>query len=100
LDLLPSYIPSPGDEAVFDSSDDFAFIIHPSDPMKGPAYAPKDLRDPETDKPIFLQPHAFEAMFEPPTLTCVLSVNSNIAPNVLVLVPFLPLRASSSAHLS
>jgi hypothetical protein len=57
---------------VAQSSDDVILIIHPSDPMRGPAYAPKDLRDPETDKPIFLQSNGFDAMFEPPTLMCVL----------------------------
>jgi hypothetical protein len=62
------------DEAAAHVLDDSAFTIHPQDPMKMPAYAPKDLRDPETDKPIFLQANAFEAMFQPHTLACVFSV--------------------------
>jgi hypothetical protein len=51
----------------------FDVTIHANDPMKGPAYAPKDLRDPKTDKPIFLQPCSFGAMFEPPMLMCAFS---------------------------
>ncbi|KAF8811493.1 hypothetical protein BYT27DRAFT_7208441 [Phlegmacium glaucopus] len=42
--------------------------ICPNDSTRGPAYAPSDLRDPDTDKPIFLQPHAFQSMFEEPVL--------------------------------
>lgn len=51
------------------------FTIHPSDATKTPAYAPKDLRDPHTDKPIFLQPNGFHEMFEPHMLAYVFSVS-------------------------
>ena len=42
--------------------------ICPTNYTRGPAYAPSDLHDPETDKPIFLQPHTFQSMFEEPVL--------------------------------
>lgn len=81
--------------------DDSTLTLHPTDSTKSPAYAPKDLRDPETDKPIFLQPHAFDSMFEPHTLTCVfckLIIVSNL--NILFLVLWKPLQTLSTASLS
>ena len=45
--------------------------IHPSDHTRAPAYAPKDLRDPVSDGPIFLQPDSFESMFEQSVLKYV-----------------------------
>lgn len=64
--------------------DESVLIIHSQDPMKTPAYAPKDLRDPETDKPIFLQPNAFDTMFQSHTLACVF-LHLFIASNVFFL---------------
>ena len=46
--------------------------IRPTDSNKTSAYAPADLRDPGTDKPIFLQSHLFSSMFEEPMLSYVL----------------------------
>jgi hypothetical protein len=46
--------------------------IQPTDSNKTPAYAPADLCDPDTDKPIFLQSHLFSSMFEEPMLLYVL----------------------------
>jgi hypothetical protein len=46
--------------------------IRPTDSNKTPAYAPADLRDPETEKPIFLQSHLFSSLFEEPMLSYVL----------------------------
>lgn len=47
-------------------------MIRPTDSSKTPAYAPADLRDPETDKPIFLQSQLFSTMFEEPMLSYAL----------------------------
>ena len=43
------------------------------DSSKTPAYAPADLRDPDTDKPIFLQGHLLASMIEEPMLLYVLT---------------------------
>ncbi|KAF8803154.1 hypothetical protein BYT27DRAFT_7260466 [Phlegmacium glaucopus] len=58
----------PGEENQHVSAADCICTICPNDSTRGPAYAPSDLRDPDTDKPIFLQPHAFQSMFEEPVL--------------------------------
>ena len=50
------------------SNSDRICTICPNNYTRGPAYAPSDLRDPETDKPIFLQPNAFWSMFKDPIL--------------------------------
>jgi hypothetical protein len=67
-DSLPSTPPPSRNVDAAQLSVDSVFTIHPSDPTKTIAYAPRDLRDPETDKPIFLQPHGFDTMFESSTL--------------------------------
>ena len=43
------------------------------DSTKTPAYTPADLRDPETNKPIFLQSHLLSSMFEELMLAWVFS---------------------------
>jgi hypothetical protein len=52
--------------------------IRSSDPNKTPAYAPVDLRDPDTDKPIFLQTENFPSMFEEPMLSYVFGIPSEL----------------------
>ena len=59
------------DQEIVQVEDRRLCTICPTDYTRGPAYAPSDLRDPETDKPIFLQPHAFQSMFEEPVLRYV-----------------------------
>jgi hypothetical protein len=54
------------------SSGSHLCTIQPTDSNKTPAYAPADLRDPDSDKPIFLQSHLFSSMFEEPMLSYVL----------------------------
>ena len=64
----PSSIPSVMDKAGSPMLINSVLTIHLINSTKSPAYGPKDLQDPETDKPIFLQPHAFNMMFELHTL--------------------------------
>ncbi|KAF8969130.1 hypothetical protein BDZ97DRAFT_1754747 [Flammula alnicola] len=66
---------SPGDQVqgVADTHSSHLCIIRPTDSNKTPAYAPADLRDPSTDKPIFLQSDVFPSMFEEPALSSLLA---------------------------
>ena len=56
------------DQGIVQVEDCQLCTICPTDYTRGPAYAPSDLHDPETDEPIFLQPLAFQSMFEGPVL--------------------------------
>jgi hypothetical protein len=89
---LPS-VPPAKDKAAAEVLNDSTLALHPSNSMKSPAYAPNDLRDSKTDKPIFLQPFDV-AMFEPAhTLTCIfcnLFIVSDL--NILFLVFWKPLQ--------
>ncbi|KAF8148180.1 hypothetical protein B0H34DRAFT_803025 [Crassisporium funariophilum] len=68
-DMMDGFL-SPGDQVqgVADTHSSHLCIIRPTNSNKTPAYAPADLRDPSTDKPIFLQSNVFPSMFEEPAL--------------------------------